>query len=129
MKEFLNLVKTRDLNLVREFYNAHKDVINSNRINTALRLAVENGDYNMTKYLVEELKADINNISETPICWAAYKGHLDIVEYLHNKGGDIHICDELALRWAALNGNLDVVKYLVKNGANIHTKRCVQKKF
>lgn len=47
--------------------------------------------------------------------WAAWKGHLEVVKYLHENGADITECNNEAVRWAAENGHLDVVEYLKAN--------------
>ena len=54
------------------------------------------------------------------LLWAAYKGYLSVVRYLHENGADIHIDNEFALRWALKNGHHDIVRYLHEHGADIH---------
>jgi ankyrin repeat protein len=66
--------------------------------------------------LILEKGADPSFGLETASCY----GYLDIVEYLMEKGADVHAYNDAALRYSAVNGHLDVVKYLVKNGANIN---------
>jgi hypothetical protein len=44
---------------------------------------------------------------------AAYKGSLDCVKYLHNKGVELHY---IIMSAAAENGNLECIKYLHENG-------------
>jgi len=53
------------------------------------------------------------------LAYAAYYGHLTIVQYLIKKGADIHAMNDEAVIFAARNGHLDVVKYLVVMGAYI----------
>ena len=45
---------------------------------------------------------------------AAGNGHLEIVKFLVSIGANYN----WAVRWAAKNGHLDVVKFLVEYGAN-----------
>jgi len=52
--------------------------------------------------------------------YASEFGHLPVVQYLLERGADIHTDDDYALRYASKNGHLLVVKYLVENGADIH---------
>ncbi|XP_059435106.1 ankyrin repeat-containing protein P16F5.05c-like isoform X2 [Corylus avellana] len=49
-------------------------------------------------------------------------GHLDIVEYLVNRGVDLNAFNEeknTPLHWACLNGHIEVVKKLILAGANV----------
>ncbi len=46
----------------------------------------------MVKYLVEEKNADVNakdNYGNTPLHWAAGRGHLPVVRYLIEKGAKV----------------------------------------
>lgn len=72
--------------------------------------------------------------------FAVYAGHLDIIQYLIERGADVHIDgnyilsnaanngidihmkDDLASRMATLKGDLETVKWLVETGADIHVK-------
>ena len=59
------------------------------RGNTALHLACANGHLPVVKYLVENLKVDINalnNSNNTPLYWAMINNQKDIVDYLLSKG-------------------------------------------
>lgn len=51
----------------------------------------------------------------TPLSEAAAAGHLDIVEYLVDKGADVNLVD--SLKNAAGNGHFWVVQYLLDHGA------------
>ena len=50
--------------------------------------------------------------NEEALCWAAQKGHLNVVKYLVNQGVDIHADNDYVLHLAALASRLDVVEYL-----------------
>ncbi|KAM3740447.1 hypothetical protein ACB098_08G099700 [Castanea mollissima] len=53
---------------------------------------------------------------------AAANGHLDVVEYLINRGVDLNAINEeknTPLHWACLNGHIEVVKKLILAGANV----------
>jgi ankyrin repeat protein len=41
--------------------------------------------------------------------YAAWKGHLEMVEFLHSIGAE---CTEKAMYWASKNGHLEIAKYL-----------------
>ena len=71
--------------------------------------------------LVEECKADPNikdNDGWTPLHYASYNGHLDIVKYLVEKGKADPIIENkygsTPLIVATINGHPDIVKYLVE---------------
>jgi len=54
--------------------------------------------------------------------YAAANGHLEVVQYLVEKGANIHADDDRAIRLAAANYFIEVemIKCLVEGGANIH---------
>jgi len=63
----------------------------------------------------------------TPLHWAAYWGHFNVVEYLVNKKVDIDAQSKgypsgTPLHYAAQNGHLSVVEYLVNQKADINAK-------
>lgn len=61
----------------------------------------------------------------TPLHWAAYRGHADIVERLVAKGADVNAKDaggETPLLLAACKGETEVVEVLVANGADVNAK-------
>ncbi|ARU62771.1 hypothetical protein CBW65_18695 [Tumebacillus avium] len=77
-----------------------------------------------------DVQADISNgmdvdargeYGETALIAAAYKGHLQMVEYLLQAGADPDAKDDTwmtALRGATANGHLDIVKILLAHGAD-----------
>ena len=71
---------------------------------------------------LENKGADIRAESDCPLRWAAQNGQLDIVKYLESKGADIHAWNDYAFCYAAANGHLDVVKYLESKGANTRAR-------
>lgn len=59
----------------------------------ALGWAAYTNALDIAKYLIEGLGSDVhheNNDKYTPLHWACYKGHTDIVELLIQHGADIH---------------------------------------
>ncbi|RPA97784.1 ankyrin [Choiromyces venosus 120613-1] len=96
---------------------------------TVLYWAVEDGNLDMVKLLVEEGGADDGRVDvnvadgarETPVLHLAVRqGDPEIVRCLLRRG-DIHVdarcpSDETALCWAAREGNLVIVRLLVEEG-------------
>ena len=92
----------------------------------ALRKAANNGDLKRVKELVE-LGTDVNAQDDeggwgmTPLTWAAYRGHKDVVEYLLEQKADINKPCKLGQTalWDAANlGHSGIVKLLLDNGAD-----------
>ena len=86
---------------------------------TVLHFAVQNGDTEVVKFLVEhgaDIKAQDTVLSRSAIHFAAENGNLDCVKYLAEHGADLEDRDvygATALHYAAKSNKLDVVKYLV----------------
>ncbi|MFQ6036042.1 MAG: ankyrin repeat domain-containing protein, partial [Sedimentisphaerales bacterium] len=107
---------------------------------TPLFWACDRGYLDMVKLLVDNA-AEVNGRAMRRMTWgpsvihswtnlhmAAHAGHADVVEYLLNKGADIHArCtrgDEYLtpLHLAARNGRVDVVRRLLAKGADANLK-------
>ncbi len=96
-----------------------------NSIKKAIRNAIKIGDINKIKQLI----GDDNEILNTQTSFgtwlhvAAKKGHLEIVEYLIDKGIDINArggtFDASALNLAAGEGHLEIVKYLIEHSEEL----------
>lgn len=65
---------------------------------------------NIVKYFIEEVGQDPSEICL--ISFASVGGHLEIIKYLHNKGGDIHELDDLPLVYAVKNNHTKLIKYI-----------------
>ncbi|VDK17761.1 unnamed protein product [Anisakis simplex] len=63
-----------------------------------------------------------HSLSESPLTLAAYKGHLEIVKYLLEKGGDKERQEELhtALMEASMDGHYEVARLLLDHGAPVN---------
>ncbi|OTW87922.1 hypothetical protein BK702_11980 [Bacillus thuringiensis serovar cameroun] len=96
-------------------------------VNKAIRNAIKLGDTNEVKQLIGDDNEILNTMTSfgTWLHVAAKKGHLEIVEYLINKGKGIDIdakggtFDASALNLAAGEGHLEIVKYLIETGAEL----------
>ena len=97
--------------------------INTYLGNYPLIIAVDTGNLDIVKYLVEH-GADIHIVHDFPLRTASEYGYLDIVKYLVEKGANINDVDMFTkpLSLAGENGHLDVIKYLVENGADIRAR-------
>jgi ankyrin repeat protein len=95
--------------------------------------AAEKGDLARVKELVEKNPELVNAratgqyayLKFTPLHFAAWKGHKDIVQYLIKKGTDIHAQDSdgsTPLYWAANFGHEEIVTALIQNGAEVNSK-------
>jgi ankyrin repeat protein len=63
--------------------------------------------------------------NQTPLSWAAKRGHEAVVRLLVKKGTDIDAKDnegQTALLWAAKRGYEGIVKFLIENGADATAK-------
>ena len=100
----------------------------------AFYLAAMNGHISIIKNIVS---SDIIRIvchlsidkptyrGRTPLCTAAFHGHLAIVKLLFNHGGNLNHKDDdgfTPLILASCEGHLKVVKWLLKNGSNVSAR-------
>jgi ankyrin repeat protein len=90
----------------------------------AILEAVQNGDYNQTKLLLD-IGVDVNTKSDTRkilLNYASKNGSMDIVKLLIDYGSDIdgNLSDPSPLMEACWNEHIDIVKYLVEKGADIN---------
>ena len=72
--------------------------------------------------------ADINaraGSGETPLSYASFKGHKDVVNLLIEKGADVNIRDsegDTPLMLAANGGHIDIVRTLISRGADVNNR-------
>lgn len=90
-----------------------------------LYLAAEDGDLENVKcYILQGADIDAADTDgNTPLVYAAKKGHIEIVRYLVNHSADVETYGGKALIYAAEYGHLGTVKYLVEYGAEKKEER------
>ena len=67
-------------------------------------------------------ESDYPGMNMTPLDWAAFNNHVDIIKLLLENGADISHSN--ALNWAASNGNIASITALVKAGATPTDDSC-----
>lgn len=72
-------------------------------------------------WLVKDaIKQGANYNHYLPISQASKEGHIDIVEYLLNKGVDISIKDNAPIKHAIYENEIEIINYLLDNGVDIN---------
>lgn len=82
---------------------------------TALRIAALHGQLATVRDLVQA-GAQVNMPGWTPLIYAAFNGHTDVVDYLLRQGADVNAvsdADATALMVAARNGHLETARRLL----------------
>ncbi|KAK6140445.1 hypothetical protein DH2020_025829 [Rehmannia glutinosa] len=134
VQNFLNAARTGNLDLLKKLAQqlddgkglaqTVADVKDANK-RGALHFAAREDQTEVCKYLVEELKMDVNTKDEdgeTPLTHAARQGHTATAKYLVNCGADPSIPSELgttALHHSAGIGDIELLKFLLTNGVNV----------
>lgn len=86
------------------------------------------GDLERVKALVNEDPGLINTPGgngKAPLHWAAQGGHVEIVDFLIERGAVVdiqNVADETPLHYAAALGHSEVVKLLVEKGASLNLR-------
>lgn len=98
---------------------------------TALHHAAARGDHKTTDFLLDS-GADVNSrhrLVGTPICYAALRGHLAVVELLVKYNADLQIIDSnrvgSAMHCACFGGNVPIVKLLLYHGGSLAQRSTV----
>src|SRR3990167_10232754 len=95
--------------------------------NTALHVAVEEGNMPLVEYLVTtgaDLEAK-NKDGDTALTLASYEGHESIVKFLIEKKANLEAKGKngnTPLSLSSLKGHESIVKFLIENNANLEAK-------
>jgi ankyrin repeat protein len=92
---------------------------------TVLMMASLYGLLPEVKVLVDKRAADINKTGWTPLHYACTNGHLEIAEFLLNKGAEVNAVsnsDTTPLMMAIRSGNIQLVRLLLDRGADLQIR-------
>ncbi|PIA45208.1 hypothetical protein AQUCO_01700623v1 [Aquilegia coerulea] len=93
-----------------------------------LHIAAVKGRTNICKYLLEELKLNVDEKDSedcSPLLHASLEGHLSTVEYLIESGADpraLNNHNTTALHLATLEGHIEVMHLLLSKGADVNAQ-------
>ncbi|KAL0335514.1 UNVERIFIED_CONTAM: protein STIP1, partial [Sesamum radiatum] len=134
VQNFLNAARTGNLDIFKKLAQqlddgkglaqTIADIKDANK-RGALHFAAREGQTEVCKYLLEELKMDVNTKDEdgeTPLTHAARQGHTATAKYLVDRGADPSIPSELgttALHHSAGIGDIELLKVLLAKGVNV----------
>lgn len=137
VQHFLNAARTGSLDLLKKFAaqlddgkglaQTVADVKDANK-RGALHFAAREGQTEVCKYIVEELKLDVNikdEDGETPLLHAARQGHVATVKYLIDYGANPAIPSEIgttALHHAAGIGDIKLLRLLLSKGLDANSQ-------
>ncbi|KAG5539326.1 hypothetical protein RHGRI_019779 [Rhododendron griersonianum] len=137
VEQFLNAARTGNLDLFKKLAaqlddgnglaQTVADVKDANK-RGALHFAAREGQAEVCKYLVEELKLNVDTKDEdgeTPLLHAARQGHITTVKYLIECGANANIPSELgatALHHAAGIGDIELMRFLLSKGVDIDSQ-------
>ncbi|KAL1561868.1 hypothetical protein AAHA92_04518 [Salvia divinorum] len=137
VQHFLNAAQNGNLDLVKKFSRlldggkgpaqTVADVKDANQ-RGALHFAAREGQTEVCKYLLEELKMDVNTQDEdgdTPLTHAARQGHTSLAKYLVNHGADPSIPSALgatALHHSAGTGDIELLKFLLSKDVSVDSQ-------
>ncbi|OVA06695.1 Tetratricopeptide TPR-1 [Macleaya cordata] len=137
VQQFLNAARIGNLDLFKKLAaqldegkglkKTVEDVKDANK-RGALHFAAREGKTEVCKYLLEELKLDVDTKDEdgdTPLLHAARQGHNETAKYLLECGANPAASSELgatALHHAAGMGNIELLSFLLSKGVDVESQ-------
>ncbi|KAK2987569.1 hypothetical protein RJ640_012339, partial [Escallonia rubra] len=137
VQQFLNAACTGNLDLFKNLAaqlddgkglaQTVADVKDANK-RGALHFAAREGQTDVCKYLLEELKLDVDTKDEdgeTPVLHAARQGHTTTAKYLIQCGANFSIPSELgatALHHSAGIGDIELLSFMLSRGASVNSQ-------
>ncbi|XP_075656532.1 uncharacterized protein LOC142626706 [Castanea sativa] len=137
VQQFLNAARIGNLDLLKNLAGqldegkglarTVADIKDANK-RGALHFASREGQTEVCKYLLEELKLDVDSKDEegeTPLIHAARQGHTDTAKYLLEGGADPAIPSDLgatALHHSAGIGEIELLKILLSKGVDVDSQ-------
>lgn len=127
-EEFFSAVSNGNLDKVKEYIAANSEIKNTDESGMALMLASHNGHKDLVKFLLDSKITDINkqNIDgDTALIWATWKGHINVVQLLIEKGAKLDLKDDhgnTALMEAVREGHIEIAKLLISHKTNINAQ-------
>lgn len=136
-------IKKNDMCTLKALYRQGFNLRFSN--DKALRFACRKNNLHAVKFLIDVCNADVNfhkyrissiydnNISsiiyDHPMTTACENNNIEMMQYLHSKGGDIHVFNDECLRIAAINLNFEIIKWLLEEHNLSLTKKLCDSRF
>ncbi|XP_021621660.1 ankyrin-1 isoform X1 [Manihot esculenta] len=137
VQQFLTAARTGNLDLLknvaaqlddgRGIAKAVADIKDANK-RGALHFAAREGQTEVCKFLVEDLKLDVDTKDEdgdTPLLHAARQGHTATAKYLIEHGANPSIPSDLGatpLHHSAGIGNIELLRYLLSKGVEVDSE-------
>ncbi|QGR53608.1 ankyrin repeat-containing protein [Moumouvirus maliensis] len=108
------------LEIVKNLIKCEDSFLAYNKIcRNSIVYAVNGGYLDIVKRLIN-LSSTYNDLTYA-LMHSSLSGNLEMIQFLIDRGANIHANNDIAVRNASLKGHLEVVKYLVSIGANVHT--------
>lgn len=127
-------IKKKDICTLKALYRQGIDLRCPNY--KALRFACRKNNLPAVKFLINVCNANVNSheyrkyktynwniIYNHPMTSACENNNMEMMQYLHSKGGDVHVFNDECLRIAVRNLNFEIMKWLLEEHNLSLTKR------